>query len=43
MRKMGNWKQTSHTTGSKYHRFTGVSFCVQESIFTMVVNWKWTM
>lgn len=26
MRKMGNWKQTSPTTGSKYHRFTGVSF-----------------
>lgn len=25
MRKMGNWKQTSPTTGSKYHRFTGVS------------------
>ena len=37
-----SWKQTSPTTGSKYHRFTGVSFCVQESIFIMVVNWKWT-
>ncbi len=23
---MGNWKQTSPTTGSKFHRFTGVSF-----------------
>ena len=29
-------------TGSKYHSITGVSFCVQESIFIMVVNWKWT-
>ncbi len=26
---MGNWKQTSPTTGSKFHRFTGVSFCVR--------------
>ncbi|XPE62056.1 SgrR family transcriptional regulator [Shigella flexneri] len=38
----GNWTRHRPPLGSKYHRFTGVSLCVQESIFIMVVNWKWT-
>ncbi len=42
MRKMGNWKQTSPTTGSRSTASLAFLFRVQESIFIMVVNWKWT-